>query len=300
MEKILFVLKIKTIEKVSIVIPCYNGENYIFPVYNSITNQSVQNIEMIFVDDGSKDKSKERILSINDPRIIYTYQPNSGVSSARNKGLKNVSGEYVVFFDVDDLMTDTFLKTRVDYLEVNTDIQFVCGEVQKFSSSGIDSTYYKGTSNQLIEEILLFDKVVVTCPSNYMFRKTFLEKNKLNFNSILSSTADKFFLIEAGLKGRCELLVGNSKLLYRVSEQSMSYKLTEGLLKDNEVFYDCTNELLMIRPEIQRKSLCLQAFFLSVSYYKIGKIRKAIKFSFISFFKNPAVFIKKLITITSN
>ena len=92
--------------KISIVIPVYNVEKYVHAALESIQQQSYQNWEAIIIDDGSTDHSKEIIDEFikKDPRFIVIGQKNSGVSAARNAGLKHVNGEYIMFFDPDDIL----------------------------------------------------------------------------------------------------------------------------------------------------------------------------------------------------
>lgn len=91
---------------VSVIIPVYNIENYIENCLNSVVNQTYKNLEIICVDDGSNDKSAEKIKAIaeKDSRVKYFYQKNAGVSAARNLGLQKVTGEYVMFVDGDDYL----------------------------------------------------------------------------------------------------------------------------------------------------------------------------------------------------
>ena len=94
--------------KVSVIIPIYNMEKYLQECLNSVSGQSLRELEIICVNDGSKDRSAE-ILSENarkDPRIKVISQINQGVAAARNNGLKAASGEYVFFIDPDDWLQD--------------------------------------------------------------------------------------------------------------------------------------------------------------------------------------------------
>lgn len=92
------------IPRISIVIPVYNAEKYLRHCLDSLINQTMQTIEIICVNDGSKDNSLEILQEYakRDKRIILLDQPNSGVSVARNNALKKVSGEYYMFLDSDD------------------------------------------------------------------------------------------------------------------------------------------------------------------------------------------------------
>ena len=91
---------------VSIIVPVYNLEDYIENCINSLTNQTYRELEIICVDDGSKDNSAAVInrLAAQDGRIKYYYQENAGVSAARNKGLDVSTGDYIMFVDGDDYL----------------------------------------------------------------------------------------------------------------------------------------------------------------------------------------------------
>ena len=91
---------------ISFVVPVYNGEKYLRPCLDSILSQSMQDLELICVNDGSKDSS-QRILeeyAAKDPRVRVVMQENQGVSAARNHGMDLAKGEYLWFFDCDDIM----------------------------------------------------------------------------------------------------------------------------------------------------------------------------------------------------
>ncbi|OUO50551.1 hypothetical protein B5F76_11425 [Desulfovibrio sp. An276] len=105
--------------KISIVIPVYNQEKYIEKCLNSILNQIYRNIEVIVVNDGSTDNTKnlcEKFLTF-DKRFKLINQKNGGVSKARNTGLKNITGEYVTFIDGDDYIDKDLILNYVYYLE---------------------------------------------------------------------------------------------------------------------------------------------------------------------------------------
>lgn len=116
-------------KKVSIVVPVFNTEKYLTACLNSISGQSYQNLEAIIVDDGSTDNSAElcKKYANKDVRFKYFYQKNNGVSSARNRGMQEMTGDYVMFVDSDDEIDKNMLETLVTVLEGNDAEVVSCG-----------------------------------------------------------------------------------------------------------------------------------------------------------------------------
>lgn len=92
--------------KISIIIPVYNGEKYIKECLDSIINQTYVNFEIIIVDDGSNDNTLNIIHEYNNEKVKVFSKENGGVSSARNFAIKHVSGDYIMFVDSDDYLTN--------------------------------------------------------------------------------------------------------------------------------------------------------------------------------------------------
>ena len=91
---------------ISIVIPIYNGERFLRPCLDSILSQSVRELEVICVNDGSKDGTQSILeeYAAKDPRVVVLQQENQGIAAARNSGMDRATGEYLWFFDGDDVM----------------------------------------------------------------------------------------------------------------------------------------------------------------------------------------------------
>lgn len=87
----------------SVIIPAYNAAPYIYMSIKSVLDQTINDFEIVVVDDGSIDDTSKVVQSINDHRIRYIYQSNAGVSAARNTGIRSAKGEYICFLDADDL-----------------------------------------------------------------------------------------------------------------------------------------------------------------------------------------------------
>lgn len=100
-------------EKITVIVPVYNVENYLNKCLDSIISQTYKNIEIVVVNDGSTDASGEicKEFSEMDHRILYIEQENAGLSAARNTGLDNMSGNYVTFVDLDDWIEQDYVET---------------------------------------------------------------------------------------------------------------------------------------------------------------------------------------------
>lgn len=110
--------------KISIIVPIYNGEKYLERCVESIKNQTHKNIEVILIDDGSNDDSPKicKKYEKNDFRIKYIRQENSGVSVARNRGIKEASGEWLIFVDADDMIAPNMCSLINNNTDDSTDL----------------------------------------------------------------------------------------------------------------------------------------------------------------------------------
>ncbi|WP_436629415.1 glycosyltransferase family 2 protein [Latilactobacillus sakei] len=111
--------------ELSIILPVYNVELYVKECLESILNQTFSDFELIIIDDGSSDDTVEIIKSFKDKRIHYFYQMNSGISAARNNGIKHAKGKYIVFIDSDDIINSNLIEEGYSLITVeNLDIVF--------------------------------------------------------------------------------------------------------------------------------------------------------------------------------
>lgn len=116
--------------KFTVVVPLYNKEKYITRTIYSVLNQIHKDFELIVVDDGSTDSGSVEVSKINDPRIKLIRQSNSGVSSARNRGINEAKYDYIGFLDADDAWKPNFLETINKLIE-------------KYSRAGAYATSYE-------------------------------------------------------------------------------------------------------------------------------------------------------------
>jgi glycosyltransferase involved in cell wall biosynthesis len=116
--------------KVSVIIPTYNCAQYLKNAIDSILGQTFQDFEIIVVDDGSTDKTKEEMAVYNKSvtRVRYIFQENRGAGAARNKGIGMAQGEYIAFLDADDVYMPEMLEKAMKFLADNTSSDIVITE----------------------------------------------------------------------------------------------------------------------------------------------------------------------------
>ena len=116
---------------VSIITPCYNGEQFVHRLLDSVLEQTYPNIEFIFVNDGSTDNTESIVQSYADRfknagiSFIYMYQENSGLAATVNRGLMIFSGKYLTWPDSDDFLAKDSIACKVEFLENNPEYKMV-------------------------------------------------------------------------------------------------------------------------------------------------------------------------------
>ncbi len=124
---------------VSVIIPSYNGSEYLPDTLDSVLKQTYTDYEIIIVDDGSSDDTKEVVERYQrkfPKKIKYIYQKNAGPASARNNGIRNSSGEFIAFVDCDDIWVPEKLEVQVDYLRKYPQYGFVFSDVFALDEDG--------------------------------------------------------------------------------------------------------------------------------------------------------------------
>jgi len=128
--------------RLSVVVPFFNVKAYIGEALESIARQTLQDIEVIMVDDGSTDGSAliAKSLTARDPRFRLIEQPNRGLGPARNAGVREASAPYLAFADSDDLVHPHAYELLVSSLEC-TGSDIACGGVRRFKATGLESSW---------------------------------------------------------------------------------------------------------------------------------------------------------------
>lgn len=184
---------------ISVIIPSYNSSFYIKKCLKSILKQNYRNLEVIVVNDGSTDKTEDEMKKyLNDKRVKYLFQKNKGVSSARNYGMSEASGEYFIFVDADDFLPQGAIKALVDSaLAYNSD--FVFGQVKSINV-GKTVIYCKNSELKIFGENSFESKnyfaelISGVGPWGKLFKASVIRENKISFESDIKFGEDQIFL----------------------------------------------------------------------------------------------------------
>ena len=164
---------------ISIIVPIYNMEKYLDKCIQSLVNQTYKNIEIILIDDGSTDRSGEMSNEWrkSDERIKVVHKDNAGLGLARNTGLENATGDYVLFLDADDFLDALTVQTVVERHN-NSNVDSVFFGWKRYYNSGKSEDHwqkYRDVSfegNEIISKVLL--EMVATAPNETEDRYVFM------------------------------------------------------------------------------------------------------------------------------
>ena len=217
--------------KFSIIIPVYNVEKYIENCVKSVLNQSYGDFELLLIDDGSMDNSPLICdnLAKKDERVKVIHKQNGGVSSARNEGIRQANGDYILFLDADDYFSLNLLEFCFEFIKENSNLN-----VFNYSSTDVyngketlANVYPKGIYRFEDEKqrfkllkILIENGYLITVCWRSCYKKEFLIKNQLFFDETHAFAEDVLFYlktfmfldeyVETGFIGYSHLLRENS------------------------------------------------------------------------------------------
>lgn len=189
---------------ISIIVPVYNVEKYIKQCVDSILNQSYSNIEVILVDDGSPDNCP-RICdeyALIDKRVKVIHKKNSGVSAARNTGIEESSGKYIMFCDSDDYVHPKWceeLHKAISNDGVDLGIcGYVCADIDN-TQIGKEKIYSTKESVEIIRKdqfFNLYEREFINMPWNKIFKRNVIINNDLRMDSNIQYNEDLLFVME--------------------------------------------------------------------------------------------------------
>lgn len=178
--------------RITVFMPMFNAEKFVSEAVDSILNQTFKDFELLIIDDGSTDRSREIIESYQDPRIrLYSNEGNQGLPYTRNRGLELARGKYLAVMDADDISTPYRLAKQLDYMEKHPETVVLASgkdllteEDNIHDSYGIKEKLYSFLFYRTSQQIginLIFENIISN--STTMIRLSFLTQHKIHYNS---------------------------------------------------------------------------------------------------------------------
>jgi len=207
---------------VSIIIPTYNGEKFLRDALQSVITQSYPHWELLVIDNGSTDLTKEIVMSF--PRAQYFFLENRNVNSARNTGVQHSRGEYIAFLDHDDMWNIEKLTKQVAFLEENDEYMAAVCHQQMYLQPGYSKPHW-------LKEAFLQRAMPAYLPSALLMRKSALNSSDFFDESLLHTSDVEWF--------------------FRVKDQGLKVKLLEETLVERRIHEDnASNNVQNLQKEL--------------------------------------------------
>ena len=261
-------------KKVSIIIPVYNSEKYISKCLDSVINQTYKNIEILVINDGSKDNSINILSEYEkkDSRIIVIDKENEGVAKTRNMGIKKATGEYIMFIDNDDFVDSDYVET---YLK-NTDYDIVIGSYKRTDINGEILFKYN------LNEDSIWSKYIVLAPWAKLYKKDFLIKNNIEFLNY-GIGEDVYFNLLCYSKTNNIKVINDFKYNWFYNNESVSNTKQRGLKKTVDITVLLNNLLTFVDLNCEYNKYFLERY---IYWYLLFSGKDASKGDFIEQYNN--------------
>jgi glycosyltransferase involved in cell wall biosynthesis len=260
---------------ISIILPFFNSEKYLLGAIDSVINQSTKDWELLLINDGATDHSKDIALSYSDKRIKYFEQENKGVSAARNVGLANMNGDYFCFLDADDIFPVNSLEARFNLLSENKSLRFMDGTVKRFDQNMdqvLETWQPQYFGDPLVDLVSLTGKSFLGL--TWMIRRD--KETEYQFCENMTHVEDLLFFMELARTEGSYSFTKETILHYRDTPNS-AMKNLEGL----ETGYRYVESQIRNWKEVSRTDLNVFKFkyrkAMFLAYIRKLKINKAIK-----------------------
>ena len=265
-------------EKVSLIVPVYNGEKSIERCAGSILNQDYPELELILVDDGSRDRSWEIIQAIAaaDHRVKAIHQENGGVSSARNRALAEASGAYVQFADVDDWLPMDATKMLVREMEAQS-AELVVGDFYRV----VDGNVSEKGSIEMGGALTLqqYANAMMLSPAdlyygvlwNKLYRRDIIEQYSIRMDENISYSEDLVFNLEYLLHVKSVAILKAPVYYYQYTkgslvDQSLNLSSTIKMKKSVIGYYNEFFRKTFDAPSYQERLPVIYGYLLAVSH----------------------------------
>ncbi|GEQ21170.1 MAG: hypothetical protein PWP67_3015 [Clostridium butyricum] len=233
--------------KLSVIVPVYNVELYIDDCIKSLLNQTIEDMEIIVVDDGCTDDSIKKLKKYNDGRIKIIHKKNGGLSSARNFGFKYATGIYVAFVDSDDLINNKNSFKEMFDLGIETDADVIVGNSSWYYSENKRHTYKRNRKIFYYGNIMSGEEYIVNfMKKNCMLRTvwTNIYKKKL--------LIDNNITFKEGILHEDELFtpqvfINSKKIIIYDKEFYMYRQRTGSIMNSNNEIKRCEDMIYICR-----------------------------------------------------
>jgi len=245
---------------ISIIIPTYNRAVYLSAAIDSVLCQTYKDFELIVVDDGSSDNTREIVQAYSDQRIRYLYKKNGGAASALNLGIKNSRGNFIARLDSDDIFLPKKLEIQVESLDVNPDIGLVYTQAYNIDSEGNILRLYLKNHTCPQEALKVMRHFLFPPSQSIMFRKSCIDKAGY-FDENIPIAEDWDFCIRMARHYKFAYCDKPLVKIRRHSEMITSDKLK------------CAQAILRVmQKHVETLSMGEEKSWLSPHYYNLGRI----------------------------
>ena len=172
---------------VSIIMPAFNAEKSIGRAIESVLNQTYLNLELIIINDGSTDGTSDVVRKYKDARIRLIEQLNTGLSGARNTGLTEVTGKYVVFIDSDDWYETDYVEKMISSKMDNQHQLVVCGMILHKKSEEVSSVVYDSKFESFwvnVDFLRKFEMGIMNAVWNKLYEVAIIREHNITFTNI--------------------------------------------------------------------------------------------------------------------
>ena len=237
--------------KISLIVPCYNSEVLLAETLDNLLGQTLKDIQIIIVNDGSTDSTADIIAdyAAKNSNILCITQPNAGVAAARNNGLNYVEGKYTMFADSDDLMSGDALEVLYNALEESAADVAICSA--EYFGYGGRHPHPEACALAQIKNIDVYNRLIVWnyMVSNKCYRSEFLKASGITF-PLKRYAEDGAFCMQVFYKGAKIIGVKDAVMYYRRRKpkegfsvtQTINYNLVEDMFDCNEIIAGAAKE----------------------------------------------------------
>ncbi len=277
---------------VSVVIPAYNASRWITDAINSVLGQSLQDFEVIVVDDGSKDGTATIARSIGDARVHVVSQPNAGVSAARNKGIDQARGRFIALLDADDALEPEALMRKV-YAIRASDAKWAFSDLLPCDADMQPMSHIlRGRYHDLLRITLLGEELAVPGPGSNLVMDRACFDEGYRFPVHLSNAADRHITLYMAHRFK-HAYVAEPLARYRILPQSMSHDIALYASDHLRLIKEAEGMGMLNNPAIRRSVHANAYWSVGGSWLRKGRsFRRALPYFCLALFHDPGVILR--------